>query len=201
MRRPLKGPFQPKPFCDSNEKTTVIWESTKILPQHHLQPPHPGPAQVLLLHTTPQWPPLWKVGRNFTPAFFHLFFLAPLHIHDPFLPAQTSLLLRRAQHPSGCHDTDSSFCPSRQKITSKNPSFAAPVLCFWRQDRENTHPLLLLLGADVAADVGPGNVLGPPDGFAALLAPARLPTTRGIFQHLGDEGSQLCLGQKKKKKG
>lgn len=56
------------------------------------------------------------------------------------------------------------------------------------------HPLLLLLRADVAADVGPRDVLGPPDGLAALLAPAWLPTTRGILQHLGDEGSQLCLG-------
>lgn len=58
-----------------------------------------------------------------------------------------------------------------------------------------THPLLLLLRAHITSDVGPGNVLRPPNGFAALLAPAWLPTTRGILQHLWDERSQLCLKQ------
>lgn len=56
-----------------------------------------------------------------------------------------------------------------------------------------THPLLLLLGTDVAADVGPGDVLRPPDGLAALLAPAGLPTARGVFEHLWDEGAELGL--------
>lgn len=59
----------------------------------------------------------------------------------------------------------------------------------------DTHPLLLFLCADIAANVGPWNVLRPPDGLAAFLAPAWFPPTCGILQHLRDESSQLRLEQ------
>ncbi len=56
-----------------------------------------------------------------------------------------------------------------------------------------SHPLFLLFCADVTADVGPWNVLGPPHWLAALLPPSRLPSSRWVLQHLWDECSQLGL--------
>lgn len=195
MRRPLKGPFQPNPFCDSKQKSHggLGKHQNAATAPTAASPPNQPRARSCCLHisvassiiSVPAWEKL--PSRPFHPVLS--FFLPPLHTHDSFLQAQSSRLLRREQHPflpSGGHDTDS--LPSLKAKTPPKIQFEEPCA-----PSGDTHPLLLLLRADVAADVGPRNVLGPPDGLAALLAPAWLPTTRGILQHLGDEGSQLCL--------
>lgn len=56
-----------------------------------------------------------------------------------------------------------------------------------------SYPLFLLLCADVTTDVGPRDIIRPPDGLAALLPPARLSPARWVLQHLWDERSQLGL--------
>lgn len=56
-----------------------------------------------------------------------------------------------------------------------------------------SHPLFLLLCADVTADVGPRDVLRPPHWLTALFTPARLPSACWVLQHLWDERSQLGL--------
>ena len=68
------------------------------------------------------------------------------------------------------------------------------MLCCVEGQSPRPHPLFLLLSTDVAPDIGPGDVLWPPDGLAALLAPAWLPPACGVLQHLWDEGTQLGLG-------
>lgn len=60
-----------------------------------------------------------------------------------------------------------------------------------------SHPLFLLLRADVTSDVCPRDVLRPPHWFAALLTPARLPSACWVLQHLWDERSQLGLNKDK----
>ena len=56
------------------------------------------------------------------------------------------------------------------------------------------HLFLLFVRPDVAAHVCPGHIVGPPHGSTLQLAPARLAATRGILEHLWNEGSQLSLG-------
>lgn len=55
------------------------------------------------------------------------------------------------------------------------------------------YPLFLLLSSDIAAYVGPGNVLWPPNWLATLFPPSRLPTACGILQHFWNERSELSL--------
>ena len=86
------------------------------------------------------------------------------------------------------------FHHSRGKLLPQK-LVAHPRTPFEGRQTQDTHPLLLFLCADITANVGPRNVLRPPDGLAAFLAPAWFPATRGILQHLRDESSQLCLEQ------
>ncbi|CAN8005458.1 unnamed protein product, partial [Ixodes pacificus] len=55
------------------------------------------------------------------------------------------------------------------------------------QTQVAAHLLLVLLGAHVAADVGPGQVAGPPEGAGGLLAPAGLAPARRVLEHQWDE--------------
>ncbi|CAN8025579.1 unnamed protein product, partial [Ixodes persulcatus] len=59
--------------------------------------------------------------------------------------------------------------------------------------RVAAHLLLVLLGAHVAADVGPRQVAGPPEGAGGLLAPAGLAPARRVLEHQRDERTQLRL--------
>lgn len=60
-----------------------------------------------------------------------------------------------------------------------------------------SYSLFLLLCAHITAYVGPRDVLRPPHRLAALLTPTRLPSARGVLQHLWDERPQLGLQEKR----